>query len=81
MAIEIVVDFTDEQWELIKEYMRCYVPKFNDDGEFLEVETLTPTEELMAQRFKQEVKEHVNNTHKREMIKLTNMDSEDIFIL
>jgi len=81
MAAQIIVDFTDEQWELIKEYMQCYVPKFNDDGEFLEVETFTPTEELMSQRFKQEVKEHVNNTYKRGMIKLTNMDSEDIFIL
>ena len=81
MAVEIVVDFTDEQWELIKEYMLCYVLKYDENGEVLGNESLLPTEELMAQRFKKEVQEIVNQAHKIKVFKTFGTDTEAIFVL
>ena len=81
MAVQITVDFTDEQWELIKEYMLCYLLKYDENGEILGNEGLLPTEELMAQRFKQEVQETVNKSHKIKTFKTLGTDTEAIFIL
>ena len=81
MSVQITVDFTDEQWELIKEYMLCYVLKYDENGEVLGNDSLPPTEELMAQRFKKEVQETVNQAHKIKVFKTFGTDTEAIFVL
>ena len=81
MAVEITVDFTDEQWDLIKEYMLCYVLQYDEDGNVLGNEGLSPTVELMAHQFKREVKEKVNGAHKRKIVRATGEIPDEIFTL
>jgi len=81
MAVEITVGFTDEQWELIKEYMKCYVLQYDEDGNAIGNEGLPPTVELMTQQFKREVKEKVNGAHRRKMVIATGEIPNEIFVL
>ena len=36
MAVQVTVDFTDEQWALIQKYCTCNEPIFDEAGELLE---------------------------------------------
>ena len=80
MAVQVIVDFTDEQWALIQKYVKCFEVVVID-GSYAGTQSLEPTEELMAKRFQREVQNKVNHAHKVEVLKATGEEAEEIFIL
>jgi len=79
MAVQIIVDFTDEQWELIKEYYVCHVHDYNEDGEWLGTHPAIPTNELLATALKHIIRNKVNHSHKARMREGYVSDDAEIF--
>jgi len=79
MAVQIIVDFTDEQWEVIKEYYVCHVHDYNEAGEWLGTHTAIPTNEILATSLKSIVQNKVNQSYKQKSRTEGVSDDTEIF--
>ena len=59
MAVQVTLEFTDAQWELVKEHYHCYKDAFDDNQEFIGLEPQTVTEEVVAARLKTLIEDEV----------------------
>ena len=59
MAVQVTIEFTDAQWELVKEHFHCYEDVLDDNQQFLGVQPQVVTEEVLATYLKTHVEEGV----------------------
>ena len=81
MAVQVTVDFTDEQWALIQKYCTCNEPIFDEAGEYAGNQVLVPTEELLTKRFQRDIQDKVNMAYKADVYNTSGIEVKDIFIL
>ena len=48
MAVTVTIEFTDAQWELVKDHFGCYKSVYDENDQFLGVEAEIITPEVLA---------------------------------
>jgi len=48
MAVQVILEFTDAQWELVKEHFACYEDVLDENQQFIGVQPQLITPEVVA---------------------------------
>ena len=59
MAVQVTLEFTDAQWELVKDHFGCYKSVYDGNGQFIGSEPETITPEVLAAHLLTHVEEGV----------------------
>jgi len=59
MAVQVIVEFTDAQWELVKEHYACYEDVLDGNQQFMGVQPQLITQDVLAAHLKTCVEEGV----------------------
>jgi len=79
MAVQVTLEFTDAQWELVKEHFACYVDVLDTGGLFLGKERETATPEIVATLLSKYVEDDVLNCMRQQAREVLVLEVDDAF--